>query len=434
MKTAKISATERLNALDVEITNRLISDIEQGKTGVLKSYFTALRAWNGVTGRYYSGVSALSLATHAQALNPNTRLIFATFRQWTDNGAAIIKGSKGLKYNYFMRSEKDELYNHEKDYPKNSIIYTDKETGAERIKYSFSWITTGYLFDSCDVSGVNVQRPEKELSQKECSAVIVELIRRLGAKVVSRTLTSGQCACYIPSENIIVVPHLCQFANVDKVNLVILHELAHWSADNVETCKRKLYGSKGSKGYANEELIAELASLLFANRIGLPIDYDSTLHYLRHYITDMKKAPDLIRRAFSWSSKIADHFYETVKDLLINGAALTDKVIELPAPEIETPELPLAKEKAAAADTEIKAVKPKAVKAKKATKAVKAKATKSAALEKRIAELERALRGEKAKAVHYKSALTKITKASRRLQINKIAKNALNGVEDLFEF
>src|SRR5258708_8845156 len=66
-------------------------------------------------------------------------------------------------------------------------------------------------------------------------------------------------ACYIPSRDFISMPAFAGFKGADHFYNVAFHELTHWSGHK-SRLDRDLKNRFGSRNYAAEELIAELAA------------------------------------------------------------------------------------------------------------------------------------------------------------------------------
>ena len=87
---------------------------------------------------------------------------------------------------------------------------------------------------------------------------------------------------------------------------MLLHELSHWSG-GLHRLNRDLSESYGSAEYTQEELRAELASVLIGAEMGLPCDIQNHASYIKVWIEVLKHDKRGIFRAASDAQKIADY-------------------------------------------------------------------------------------------------------------------------------
>jgi antirestriction protein ArdC len=94
----------------------------------------------------------------------------------------------------------------------------------------------------------------------------------------------GDRACYLPSEDRIVLPNLDRFA---KVGATAFHELSHWTGKRLD---RDLSGRFGDASYAFEELVAELGAAFCCARCGVEgTALQNNAAYLGHWLRILRQ-------------------------------------------------------------------------------------------------------------------------------------------------
>lgn len=106
--------------------------------------------------------------------------------------------------------------------------------------------------------------------------------------------TFGNQPLFNISNDVIVMPKAEYFQSQDDYNTTLLHELIHWTGHE-SRLNRMNFTSKQSKAYAEEELVAEIGSVLLATHFGINGD----LFNHASYVASWKKhlTPKEIMRA-----------------------------------------------------------------------------------------------------------------------------------------
>lgn len=141
-----------------------------------------------------------------------------------------------------------------------------------------------------------VQRPEPE---RMAAAEQV-----LGSWPVE-TVWAGDRACYSPSADRITMPSRKQFGSAAGLYATWAHEQAH-STGHGKRLARSMGGSFGSKEYAREELVAELAAFLICNRLEIPSATENHAAYLGHWAGVLKEGHKVLFKALSDATKAAN--------------------------------------------------------------------------------------------------------------------------------
>lgn len=128
----------------------------------------------------------------------------------------------------------------------------------------------------------------------------------------------GDEAYYEPLPDRVTMPPAALFAEYDHYYATLAHELAHWTGHGSRLA-RDLSQRFGSRAYAAEELVAELASAILGAELGLPVAHlDHHASYLGHWL-ELLKADE---RAILVAAARAEEAAELLLDL--GGRRLPD--------------------------------------------------------------------------------------------------------------
>ncbi len=114
----------------------------------------------------------------------------------------------------------------------------------------------------------------------------------------------GAKAFYVPSEDFIRVPPQPAFFEQINYYRTCFHELTHWTGHK-DRLARDLSHSFGSKSYAREELVAEMASAFVCTSLSITPTVRHT-DYIGSWLEVLREDNRAIFRAASQASKAAD--------------------------------------------------------------------------------------------------------------------------------
>ncbi len=101
----------------------------------------------------------------------------------------------------------------------------------------------------------------------------------------------GEEAYYEPVCDRVTMPPAALFSGYDHYYATLAHELSHWTGHG-SRLGRDLAHRFGSRAYAAEELVAELASAMIGAELGLPVKHlDHHASYIGHWL-ELLKADD----------------------------------------------------------------------------------------------------------------------------------------------
>jgi len=222
-----------------EITTKIIDLIETHGSDWVKPFGGLCGApVNGLTGKSYRGMNSFWLGLQGQTY-------WATYKQWQELGAQVLKGSKASGIAVPMPIKDKE---------------TDKVKGL--------YFRGASVFSAAQVEGWEAPTVEAP-DLTEVLANVDTYLKNVGADV--RHSTEGR-AYYNPSSDYIQMPHREQFTATDTSTATecyystLLHEHTHWTGHKSRLNRLEL---KNKRGYAFEELIAELGAAMLCATLNI---------------------------------------------------------------------------------------------------------------------------------------------------------------------
>jgi antirestriction protein ArdC len=281
---------ERLT-LYQEVTDKIVAELEAGRVPWVQPWGRARCALglpkNAATGRRYSGINVLILwgAVIEQGYAAQNWL---TFRQALALGGAVRKGEHGTTICYADRF-----------IPRKEQARA-AETGETPEAVPFLKRFTVFNVAQCDglpdtVLGTPEPLPECEaIPHAEALIAATEADFRIG----------GERAYYDVGGDFIRVPPQPAFFEQINYYRTCFHELGHWTG-HPSRCARDLSGAHGSKAYAREELVAEMASAFMCASLAIR---PTVRHadYLGAWLEVLREDNRAIFRAASLASKAAE--------------------------------------------------------------------------------------------------------------------------------
>ena len=274
-----------------EVTDRIITELEQGRVPWVQPWGRAKAGLglprNAATGRRYSGVNILILwgAVIERGFSSQHWL---TFRQALDLGGSVRKGERGTTVCYADRF-----------IPKDEQERARRE-GDEAAAVPFLKRFTVFNVAQCDGLPALAQDTSEPLPERELIPQAETLIAATGADF----RIGGDRAFYVPSGDFIQVPPQPAFHEQINYYRTCFHELGHWTGAG-HRLARDLSGRSGSKPYAREELVAEMASAFVCATLGI-VPTVRHADYLASWLAVLREDNRAIFRAASQASKAAD--------------------------------------------------------------------------------------------------------------------------------
>lgn len=173
----------------------------------------------------------------------------------------------------------------------------DKETDEDK---QIGMLRTFCVFNVAQIENLNI--PESDAREKpEALTYVDQFIAATKADI----RLGGDKACYVPSRDFIALPPIEAFVTVESFYATALHELGHWTMPK-HRCDREVVGRYGSKGYAAEELVAELTAAFLCAHLEIKGELRHA-DYIANWIELLKEYPRVMFAAASKASQAADY-------------------------------------------------------------------------------------------------------------------------------
>ena len=245
-----------------EITNRIISEMENGIIPWQKPWMAAGMAISHTTGKPYSLLNQMLLGRAGEWL---------TYKQVNAEGGYVRKGEKASMVVFWKWIDKE-----------------DEETG-ETTKIPFLRYYNVFHVDQCE--GIepkhNASNPHNANTDAAAEAIIADYVKREGVRMDHQ---EGDRAFYQPSTDRIVLPLLKQFAETAEYYGTAFHEMVHSTGHPNRLNRLDATAYFGSDAYSKEELVAELGAAAIVNRIGLETakSFRNSAAYLQNWLQALK--------------------------------------------------------------------------------------------------------------------------------------------------
>lgn len=303
-------ATKKSEDLRREIAEMFIEGLKENGLHWKKGWSSeSMCPSNGKSRIPYKGINRMHLFMHAQAEGYKDARWF-TFLQIKEAGYHLKKGAKGVKVEYWFPYDCEN---------RKSLSWQEyKECmKSRREKEEFALLCKTYtVFNADRVEGI--ERTEFENRDVNPSAVIETLSQNMG---VSISYANEDIACYKPSSDEIQLPPPSKFYSTEEFNATALHELAH-STGHAKRLDRDQSGRFGSKEYAFEELVAEMASVFMGVHTGIdPLDANTDNHqaYVNSWIEEIERSPDVLAKAIRQAEEATEYmeFYVEINNEIV---------------------------------------------------------------------------------------------------------------------
>jgi hypothetical protein len=269
-----------------------------------------------LNGYAYKGINALYL----DSLQLDVA-VFGTFNQWKKEGLSVKKGEKGLLTVKFVQFYFKDLPNGKRVYATWAELLAMSKTERDKYKKGLK-LGYDYVFHIGQIdseknpekyaklyekwqkyfSGAEKPKAEEKNHWHETSEKIVE---RWDVSV--RNVEQSE-AYYTPSLDRITMPMKAQFPNMADYYSVLFHEGAHASGHKKRLNREGVANidTSNCEKYGFEELVAEIATVLICNCLGINQNFDNSTAYVKHWLSKLTENGDWLPRAFSQAMKAAD--------------------------------------------------------------------------------------------------------------------------------
>lgn len=282
-----------------QVTDRIVAELESGAAPWVKPWKADSTADKSiVSGKAYQGVNRMLLGMSSMAQGFSSPF-WATFKQWSERGASVKKGSKGTQIIFYSPISK---------------TVKDQVTGEEE-EASYAVLKTFYVFNSEQVEGAEVPTIDAPAEPFATHDRAESFIVGTGARISH----GGDAAFYAPGPDRIQLPHKAAFADPASYYATAFHELAHWTG-NESRLDRTLKGRFGDPRYAFEELVAELSAAFLCQDHGIAGELRHA-GYIGSWLKACREDKRAIFRAAALAQKASDFLHAQQKAEGLKAAA-----------------------------------------------------------------------------------------------------------------
>jgi antirestriction protein ArdC len=236
----------------------------------------------------YQGMNVLLLWAEAMEKGYAAPL-WMTYKQAQELGGHVKKGERGSLVVYA-----------------NKLTRTETDENGQETETQIPFMKGYSVFNADQIEGLPAQyygKPENPLPLSERLDSVESFIAGTGAEIRH----GGNGACYIPSKDIVQMPHFEAFEDREGYYATILHELTHWTSHKSRLDRSFNAKRFGDNGYAREELVAELGSAFLCADLGItPEIREDHAAYLGHWLKALKQDKRAIFSAAAHAQRAAD--------------------------------------------------------------------------------------------------------------------------------
>ena len=260
-----------------EVTDRIISQLENGIIPWHKPWVASGRAISHSTGRPYSLLNQMILGRPGEYL---------TFNQVKQEGGRVKKGEKSSMVVFWKWIDQE-----------------DEET-KEVKKIPFLRYFSVFHVDQCEGIEAKYAKPMPNVVHPVESAekIVAEYATKYGVKVVHE---EGDRAFYRPSTDTVTLPLMEQFKSVAEYYSTAFHELTHSTGHESRLNRLAKVACFGSEEYSKEELIAEIGSASLMTQTGFETEssFNNSVAYIQSWLKALKNDKRMIVSAAGRAEK-----------------------------------------------------------------------------------------------------------------------------------
>jgi len=286
---------ERKEKIDVyqQLTDKIISKLENGEIPWKKPWKSVQFGLpkNMITNNIYKGANFFNAL-----LEDRESPQWLTFNQAKKLGGTIRKGEHGLPIIYFKFLEKVD------DKGNDYVVPLVKKS-------------TVFSIEQCE----NIKNPTQEQKDAYEAENHIEfnpiescenLLSTFVDKVAPFTNTNHPKAYYRPSTDTINMPLKEVFNTPEGYYATLFHEIGHSTGSSKRLDRNGVTGNHkhGSKGYAKEELVAELTSAFLCSKAGIENDVvDNNAAYIKSWLGALRNDKMLVYEAMKDAFKAIEY-------------------------------------------------------------------------------------------------------------------------------
>ncbi|MGH2319782.1 ArdC family protein [Planococcus sp. SE5232] len=265
------------------ITNKIIEKLEEGTIPWKKPFQDGDGTpVNWVTQKPYRGINTFLLDGGE----------YATYKQIKDNGGAVLKGEKGNPI-FFWK-----------------IMDIEDEDTKEDKKIP---LLKTYTVFKIGVQTKGIEPKRKMVEHEHQSIEQAEEIYKNYMNGPDFTFKNDD-AYYKPALDVVNVPPMKSFADVNAYYSTLFHEMVHSTGHKTRLDRAGVvrFNGFGTEQYSKEELVAELGASMLCGVAQIDnTTLDNSASYIKSWLKALKDDQTLIISASQLAQKASDHILNT---------------------------------------------------------------------------------------------------------------------------
>lgn len=271
-----------------EVTDRIVSELEQGNVPWRKPWRADVGQPRSIDGRPYRGINALLLGLSGYE-DPR----WGTYRAISKHGGQVRRGERSTMVVLWKPYDR-----------------TNRETGEREHALMLRY------FNVFNVAQADWSTPLPALGK--LSPLPADEIRDTAETIFSNYNAGpaisygGDGAWYRMSEDRINLPVPDSFESTAGYAATLFHESVH-STGHPSRLNRPEVGHSafGSEPYSREELVAEMGAAMLSASVGIEPDYPNSAAYVQSWLRALRNDKRLIVSAAARAQKAVDHILGT---------------------------------------------------------------------------------------------------------------------------
>lgn len=287
------------NKAYAKITNRIITLLEKGVIPWERGWHRGEAPHNPYTPTHYRGINALSLLGTMIAQEWDDPR-FATFKQIKQAGGHVLKGSTGTHVLYYVPV-----------LDRNTTIESSDGQKIHPVKFM---VPKAYTVFNLATQAASIDLDPLAIPHHDFNPIeICEQIITGYVDAPPITNDGRDRAFYRPTTDSIHMPKHQHFKSDEDYYSTLFHEIVH-STGHASRLNRDgitTYNPFGSKGYAKEELIAEIGASMLCGHAGIDANIENSAAYIGGWLKALNDDKTLIVKAAS-SAETAVNYIQGV--------------------------------------------------------------------------------------------------------------------------
>jgi len=292
-----------------EVTDKIIAALESGVVPWRKGWDASKCnvPFNAVTRHAYRGINRLLLDLMQMRRNASDPR-WCSYRQAQAQGWQVRRGESGTRIYFYRRIERARRAS---DGEQNAYAPEDRKIIPVLRAY--------VIFHASQIDGIaDYVSPGTDYLPWRKPEAVQAILDASGIEIRA----GGNEACYIPHEDVILLPPAHAFESAESWAVTAIHELSHASGAR-QRLNRELNTRFGSAAYAAEEVLVECASSLVCSTLGLAVDYANNASYIDTWVGVMRADKRAIFRIATEAQRVADYILGLHRDF----AAITQGIV-----------------------------------------------------------------------------------------------------------